>query len=235
MTRLDRLESLYLNILRITILILATLFLAGAVFGLATAVPKLLPSFGAADARKMVTGTTLLDYRNEQRNIATATSGDTPSDSQATSNKIDSRIVAAARNLVAWGTKMGNAYELPQVETFLDQKQKSLADSLQGDYADSLVAFSQDVLAYGRSGDDVNALVNWHLAKFSAAQAQATQADAERAAKTAIERQQAMILAGAAASAFLIFLILLFVFVLVKIERNLRIVTVQNADGGGSV
>ena len=68
-TRLDRLEGLYLNILRVTILILATVMLIASVIGVINAAPKLLPSFGSADARKLVSGATLKDFRDAQRTV----------------------------------------------------------------------------------------------------------------------------------------------------------------------
>jgi hypothetical protein len=229
MTRLDKMENLYLNILRVTILILATAFLVGATFGLITALPKLIPALGGADARALVNGATFKDYRDSRQSTASGVTADTTSTAGTTTDKIDSRIATASQNFVAWGTKVGGNFNLGAVEHFLDGKQKSLSEPLQGDYADSLVQFSRDVLASAGSGEDINQLIEWHLAKFSAAQAQAAEAEQAKTLKTAVERQQALVLAGAAAAAFLAFLILVFVFVLVKIERNLRIVVVQGA------
>jgi hypothetical protein len=230
-SRLDKLEGLYLNILRVTILVLATVMLVVSVLAVINAAPKLLPSFGSSDARTLVGGASLKDFRDEQQSATPTATGDATTTPAPTDDKIDSRIATAATNLISWGTKNGNNFQLAAVERVLDRNQKGLADTLQGDYADSLVRLSQDVLSSGRAGDDVNVLINWHLQRFTAAQAKAAQADEARAAKTAIERQKALIMAGAAASAFLIFLILLFVFVLVKIERNLRIVMVRSASG----
>jgi len=229
MTRLDKMENLYLNILRVTILVLATVFLIAATFGLVTALPKLIPALGGADARQLVSGATFKDYKDSQNSGARGVAADPATTQGATNEKIDSRIVTASQNFVAWGTKTGNNFELGAVEGVLDGKQKSLNDSLQGDYADSLVQFSRDVLASAGSDENINQLINWHLTKFTAAQAQAAEAEQAKELKTAAERQQAVVLAGAAAAAFLAFLILVFVFVLVKIERNLRIVVVQGA------
>ena len=230
-SRLDKLEGFYLYILRVTILVLATVMLVVSVMAVINAAPKLMPSFGSADARKLVQGTTLKDFRDEQQSQTPSAPSDDATPPAQTDNKIDSRIVAAATNLVAWGTKTGSNFQLAPVERVLDRNQKGLADNLQGDYADSLVRFSQDILSSGRAGDDVNILINWHLEKFTAAQTKAAEADQARAAKTAIERQEAMMMAAAAAVAFLTFLILLFVFVLVKIERNLRVVAVRSVGG----
>ena len=229
MSRLDRMESLYLNILRVTILLLATIFLIGATIGVVIALPKLVPSLGGADARKLVSGATFKDYKDTQSSAAPGVTADSTPTEATAPEQIDSRIATASGNFVAWGTKEGNSYELGAVERSLDSKQKSLNPNLQGDYADSLVQFSRDVLASAVSDENINQLINWHLEKFTAAQEQAAADEQTKAVKTAVERQQALVLAGAAGAAFLAFLILVFVFVLVKIERNLRIVTVQAA------
>jgi hypothetical protein len=235
MRRLDLMENFYLNILRVSILVLATLFLLGAVIGLVNAVPKLVPQSRSADARTLVSGASLKDYRAENRAATPSDSNPLATSTPAEPQKIDSRIATASRSFVAWGTKTGHDLSLANVEQVLNSKQQSLADKLQGDYADSLVNFSREVLASARSDDDINALIDWHLAKFSAAEAAEADAEQARAVKTAAARQDALMLAEASGVAFVAFLLLLFVFVLVKIERNLRLVMVQSADGSNRI
>jgi hypothetical protein len=231
MKRLDIIENFYLNILRLTILVVATLFLVGAIISLVIAVPKFLPAPASGRAETQVTGTSLSDYRNEHRAAGSSDAETASADAAPTTEKIDSRIVTASRNLRAWGARTGQDFDLSALEKVLTAKQQSLSEKLQGDYADSLVSFSREVLASGEPSDDINQLIEWHLAKFTSAQAAAAEAEQARAIKAATSRQDALLLAEASAAAFGLFLFLLFVFVLVKIERNLRIVLVQNAEG----
>ena len=188
-----------------------------------------MPGFGGVAAHPPIRGATFKDYKDSQRTASSGPSTDSGGADSGTSERVDSRIVTAAGNIVAWGTKTGNNHDVGSVERFLDGRQKSLSDPLQGDYGDSLVQFSRDVLASAGPQENVNQLIEWRLTRFTAAQAQAAEAEQAKAIKDATERQAALVLAGAAAAAFLAFLILLFVFVLVKIERNLRVVMVQNA------
>jgi hypothetical protein len=201
-------------------------------FGLITALPKIVPGMSSGEVQNPVSNATYKDYRDSQRTSTSGPVADSNGADAGQAVKIDSRIVTASQNFVAWGTKNGNNYDLGTVERALDGKQKSLSDAMQGDYADSLVQLSRDVLASAGPQDDINQLIDWHFGKFTAAQADAAAAAQTREVKLAAEKQEALVLASAAGAAFLAFLILLFVFVLVKIERNLRLVTVQM--GGAS-
>lgn len=63
---LNKLEALYLNILRVVIIVLATVLLAVAAVGVVVAAPMLLSSFGGneADAARLVRNDSLNDYLN---------------------------------------------------------------------------------------------------------------------------------------------------------------------------
>lgn len=63
---LNKLEALYLNILRVVIIVLATVLLVVATIGAVVAGPMLLSSFGGgdADAARLVQKDSLNDYLN---------------------------------------------------------------------------------------------------------------------------------------------------------------------------
>lgn len=230
MTFFDRLEISYLNVLRVGILVLATLFLIGAVIATANVVQKLVPDVAKADARKLVDADTLQDYRGLQTGAPAVGASDSSEVSSGPA-KIDNRIKQAAASLVEYlrvvkGASVGPA----PIERLLSEKQLSLPDNLQGDYADSLVKLTANLVKSRDPSVDVDALLQWHFAKFEAAKDGAAAQEVARAAKNAAHLQEAMIAAGTALSAFFLFLIVIFGFVLVKIERNLRLVQVVRLE-----
>lgn len=228
MTWLTKLENLYLNILRVVILVLATVLLLGAV-GLAVyAAPRLMPDAGGADERKLVSGDSLQDYRRELSGgeagpVSTSEPAAVPS-----SAKIDSRIKSAATAIAAYVQKTsGNSVPLAGVETFLAERQSSLPATLQGDYADSLVQLGNDLGAAKAPVNDLDGLINWHFERFTAAKEAAEAEELRKATEAAAKQQTALAMGAAAASLFVMFLLLVFGFVLVKMERNLRLVAVR--------
>lgn len=226
MSFLTRLEGVYLNILRVVILLLATLLLLASIAAAIFVVPKLIPEGKPADARSLVQNDRLADFKRYQRgepaNVAapeTASPADQP-------GRIDSRIKAAAAALAQHGRDIGGAPNVAIIEDYLNSKQKALPETLQGDYADSVQRLAAEVSASKDRSLDVAALIDWHDAKFVEAEAQATTEMMTKAADKAAKGQLAMMAGGAALTAFGLFLLLIFVFVLVKIERNLREVAV---------
>lgn len=228
MTWLTKLENLYLNILRVVILVLATVLLLGAV-GLAVyAAPRLMPDATGADERKLVSGDSLQDYRRELSGGEAAPVSASEPATVASSAKIDSRIKTAAAAIAAYVEKTsGHAVPLAGVETFLAERQSSLPATLQGDYADSLVRLGTDLGVAKAPVDDLDGLIEWHFERFTAAKAAAEAEELRKAAEAAAKQQTALAMGAAAASLFVMFLLLVFGFVLVKMERNLRLVAVR--------
>jgi len=229
----DKLEIVYLNVLRVVILVLATVLLVGALLLTINAAKQLVPDTRTANARKLVASDSLQDFKSEQ---AGAPAGPTyqyaPDVAASGPERIDSRIKTATESLAGYtsGVK-GVQINRAAVERLLSAKQLALPESLQGDYADSLVKLMNTV---GKSRDpslDPDALIDWHYAKFEAAKENAQAQEAGRAVKNAAKSTQGIVMAGAAASAFFLFLVLVFGFVLVKIERNLRDVRVSIQRG----
>lgn len=228
MTWLTRLENLYLNILRVVILVLATALLLGAV-GLAVyAAPRLMPDATGADERKLVSDDSLQDYRRELSGGEAAPTMSSDAAEEALSAKIDGRIKTAAAAIAAYVQKTsGQAVPLAGVETYLAARQSSLPATLQGDYADSLVRLGADLGSAKAPVDDLDGLIDWHFDRFTAAKVEAEAEEARQAVEAAAKQQTALAMGAAAASLFVMFLLLVFGFVLVKMERNLRLVAVR--------
>jgi hypothetical protein len=227
MSWLTRLEQFYLNLLRVVILILATLLLVGSVALAIYAAPRLLPEQPRADARRLVQQDSLNDYLHEQRGTP-ATADATPSALPAeATTKIDSRIKKAAAELVAHMQANGQTVAVASVETFLSEKQSSLPDSLRGDYADSVLKLTTQLHSSNDRSVDVDALINWHYARFTAATEAAQAQQAAKEGRALAQRVLALQAGAVAMSLFLLFLLLVFGFVLVKMERNLRLISVK--------
>lgn len=226
MTILTRLEGAYLNILRVVILLLATVLLLASIVAAVFVVPKLWPEGKPAQARSLVQNDRLADFRRFQRGEPAAPT--TPGfDSQLQGGeRIDSRIKAAAQAIAQYGRSRGGTPNLAVIEDYLNTKQKDLPVDLQGDYADSVQKLAGELKTSKDRDLDVPALIDWHHSRFVAAEAQAAEDAAIKAAEKAARNQLAMVAAGAAVTTFGLFLLLIFVFVLVKIERNLREVAV---------
>lgn len=232
MSLLSKLEGFYLNLLRIVILVLATVLLVGGVTAAIYAAPKLVPSGPDANARHLVSGDGLDDYRRSQR-------GEAPQPSQVASDatsagdqgKIDDRIKNAAAILVQIANQTrGQQIAQAGVEKFIAAKQAQLPASLQGDYADSLLHLLQALKTSPDRTIDIDQLIEWHFGRFAAAQEEAARQDLARAAEHAARVQSAIVAAEAALAMFGLFLLLVFSFVLVKIERNLRLLSVTIKD-----
>jgi hypothetical protein len=234
---LARLETLYLNMLRVVILILATLLLIGAVLGAVTAAPLLLASGESeTDARRLVDADRLADYLGERTGRATETATASAEEASAVEATMDARLAQAGKNIATYVQRStGQPVVVAGAQAYVAERAGELAANLFDDYADSLLRLSQDLVARrdtARTALDADELVDWHHAKFAAAADEAAVRD-EAAALAAQERRaQAMLAAGLAAALFLLFLLIVFAFVLVKIERNLRGVERRNPVPG---
>jgi len=231
---LNRLEGVYLNILRVVILLLATALLLATVVAAVFVTPKFLPQGKGEDARSLVQNDGLADFKRAQRGEPAERPTAGAEESKAEDAKIDARLQAAAKALAQRITADGGAPNVAAIEDFLVTKQASLTETLQGDYADSVKRLAIEAAAAKPNSVDVPALIDWHFSQFEAAQERAN-ADAHAKEVEKAERNQlALVAAAAAAAAFGLFLFLIFVFVLVKIERNLRVVSVAIVKVPGS-
>jgi len=235
---LNKLESLYLNILRVVILVLATVLLVAAVIGAVVAGPMLLSSFGGGDANaaRLVHNDRLGDYlgRGSEGGRGTTDATETAQIEEA-ARQSDRRIRQAAANITRYvETKQGFRPVTAAVTGYIQERADSLPPSLFDRYADSILKLSTDLVAAPNTAApvDVDPLIDWHFGQFSSAAEEAQRRDATRAMEDAARRGTAMMAGAAAVSFFMMFLLMVFVFVLVKIERNLRRLPVLVEQGG---
>ncbi|RYG88907.1 MAG: hypothetical protein EON59_02985 [Alphaproteobacteria bacterium] len=224
---LARLEALYLNILRVVILVLATILLVGAIGAIVVAGPMLLSSFqGETNAGRLVRADDLASFERGQSGSGESASSDQPTaETLERAQQADSRLRSAARNIAAYvRAKQGFAPVEPAIVGYLEDNAYSLPSALFDRYCDSLLALTKDLSARPATAPvvDVDQLTAWHLQRFQAAAEQASAQDAAKAAEATQRRITAVLAATAAATLFGLFLLMVFVFVLVKIERNLR-------------
>ncbi|HZV85637.1 MAG TPA: hypothetical protein VFF48_11685 [Brevundimonas sp.] len=231
---LVKLEALYLNILRVVILVLATLLLVGAAIGAVIAAPMLMSSFGGGEsnAARMVQNDRLADYLGGGRQEP-AQAGAPTAEQEEAARQSDRRIREAAQNLSRYvQAKQGFNPVTAAITGYIQEQADSLPPSLFEKYCDSILALSRDLVARPAAAAPVNVdeLIPWHHQRFMDAAQQAAERDAVRAMEEAARRGAAVAAGAAAAGLFMMFLLLVFVFVLVKIERNLRLLPVLVSD-----
>jgi hypothetical protein len=211
---LRRLEAAYLGLLRVVVLIAATLALLAAGVRLLSAVPPLLRWLGITEAKKP-SGGTLQEFIDEQR--ITGASGNAPSTSSPEPFVLDD-IKTAAKTIHDY---LGKRATSP--ESAWRQSLQSAADTLPGhqvEYAASAKEMA-DQLASGTgkplSETRVAQLFDWQKNRF--------EADLQaRAARQAEGNVRFWVTVAGSGAAFLAFVLIVFVFLFVKIERSLRVV-----------
>ncbi len=228
---LNRLESLYLNILRVVIPVLATVLLIVAVIGAGIAGPMLLSSFGGGEtnAARMVKDDRLADYLGRGASRSASEGAAETAELEEAARQSDRRLRETAENISRYvQAKQGYSPVAAAVTGYIQERADSLPTSLFDRYADSILKLSKDLRAASSTAApvDVDQLIDWHFGQFASAAQAAQERDAMRAAEEAARKSTAMAAGAAAVSFFMMFLLMVFVFVLVKIERNLRKVPV---------
>ena len=219
---LAKLERAYLGILRVVVLIAATIALVVAALGIIAAAPSLLRMTGIMQSDE-ATGATLQDFISEQKITDTT---DVSGEQTEQKRSFLAEIEEAARNIRSYLGKRGTITE----ETWKTALQDNADgfESHEAAYAASVKALSEELTeSKGKplSEARVVQLVEWHKAHFLA-NLQAAQAGA------AADRANFWVTVGAAGGAFLIFILIVFVFLFVKIERSLRVVQTQRVPNG---
>ena len=219
---LQRAENLYLNILRVLILAVATLALLGAIVGLLGGLPLLKASPTSTTAPpSSLQAATLGDYVSEKK--AAGQDVTTSPDAASTTSTVISSvgIKDAAQNIVSYvRTKMNGTLGLEPTIRELQGFEADIPEPFHTSYETSLVSLTKQLtLSTGAAltPDSLEDLLRWHAAKFKTAAE-------EDAAKLAEEKLQASQRIQLGAYALLTFLLLVFAFIFVKIERNLRVV-----------
>ncbi|QDM41460.1 hypothetical protein [Altererythrobacter sp. TH136] len=210
---LEKLESGYLSLLRMVILVVASLSLIVALGALALAILSLVRSTGVTSAE--ASGGNLAEFIEQQKPLAST---------GASSNTSTMEIAAlpdvrtAAANFKAY---LGNRSKIKEDE-FVEALQHG-ADEFGADgalYAEGVKLLSEELkISAGQplSETRVLQLIDWHHRNF--------QSDLDRRGSEVAEAtSQYWKSAALAGSAFLGFVLTIFVFLFVKIERNLRLV-----------
>ena len=223
---LNKLEDIYLNILRAMVLGIATIALVVFVFAAIQSGP-LVSQLVGLEPKAAVADATLAAFVSENREALSNTDG-----SSADSSGPDLSALAPADVKLAAGnlrqyvnTHHGYSLEEKAVLTWLMNNYNEMPSQYQTDYAKSLAAMTHQMLvAVGTplSPDNIYRAVAWHAQKFRISAAEVElKADADRA-----KAMFAFVVAGVALMAFLI---VIFFFVVVKIERNLRLVRIEKS------
>lgn len=217
---LARLEVAYLAILRVVLLVAATLALLVTVVATVSALPALgnLVGLGPASTTR---GGTLRDFIETHRvSEVDASDFDTESPSESAPSALPTQIAEASKNFARYDAKNGG--EQVTQSDWDDAFRQVLADGVPGSLhegygADVLRLSEQLMRSKGTplSNDRLLELLEYHRTTFLANAA----ADAATNAGEVTASMGKLVLAGAA---FLIFVLVLFNFIFVKIERNLR-------------
>ena len=210
---LSRIETLYLNLLRAFIIVLATIALGASLLFAASAIPSLVDRMG--DAKADTSTLTLSRFVTEQRPTAQQDAEETY---QA---PVDPVIAHAARNVKSYlGSR--STITVKTFEEVFAKSQASIAVISRPDYGNSLLNLSEELKASrGKplSEARVMSLLGWHESRFTAEweKEAAQKTDADVAFKSRL---------WAAGAAFFAFILVIFVFLFVRVERNTRLVHV---------
>lgn len=219
---LTRIEDFYLNILRVIILFVATLALGLAVLGGIQGLPVLARLLAPEDSKIESGG--LREFIAEQRVSDTEAPVEDSVDG-ATASKVPSDLEQSVNNLISY---VRSKMELDPNEEVIRNALVTSYDSIDADYqqqyAASLMKLTRDLnQSKGRplSQERLGTLIDWHKTQFN-------DAIVAKQAAEAAEETRAMFGLSLAAGAMLAFIMIVFYFIFVKIERNLRILSVNS-------
>ena len=221
---MSKMEGAYLAILRVAILVAASLALLVTVIVMTAAAPSLLASAGIGEKSEESNGA-LRQFMEQQRTQSSQDDAGYEEPEAAAMTPLRPDIDVAAKNLAEYlGSR--EAARRREIGQALQQNADELATATQAlgiadasdQYAASVRALSRDLLeSTGRKLNEAKVweLIRWHHDRFAADLAASE-------AKRAAARADLMVKLGVAAGAFLAFVLIVFVFLFVKIERNLR-------------
>lgn len=216
---LTKIENAYLNILRVVVLVAATLALLGAALGLVRSVPLLVDLVNPKASATSVPGATLGDFV-AQKQLAGVSPGSAPAGA-ATSDDVPSGIKKAVQSLAHYDkTRLGSVLDSAGATRVFVNFRGEMPSDVQDGYADSTAALMAQLdssRGTPLSIDMLNELIEWHATKFKEA---AVAHEATKAEETTTATQSLLV----AAIGFGVFIAIIFCFIVVKIERNLRLV-----------
>lgn len=214
---LEKIEAAYLAVMRVVVLIAATIALIICVVGASQAAPVVLRQLGwTVETPTEPPG--LSDFIAE-RKLTQAPGQEVPVPEAAPIG--ETTLGQAARLINAYvATRSREELDPDVLNRALGEQQETLDLEHQGAYADSVLALARELTASkGRplSLERVADLLTWHHSRF-AAHVQ----DMKLAEMTTATKAQAGL--GLAMGGLVAFILILFFFLFVKIERNLRLV-----------
>ena len=218
---LSRIEEFYLNVLRVVILVAASIALIAFAIGMAKVVPLIstsLSSNSTLDTSRAGLG----DFIAAQKNSGTP-AADMPDMANSPDEALSTDMKSAISHLSSYNnSRMGGTVDMTSAQSAMLSKRSAVSADYQDEYDRSLnetMAQLEQSKGSPLDTDKLNSLLNWHLEKFNSLVA-------AREAKKSEDKMTGLIGAGLAGVALLSFLMLIFCFLFVKIERNLRLVRV---------
>lgn len=218
---LSRIENVYLAILRIVVLVAATVALIAAILGLVTGLPALSGMLGLSKPDAPYGGT-LGEYIEAKRATVDAAESTSNGSSGVARKMIDPLVREAATEVQTYlkGQDGANKLKLADWEDMVIERGEALPTEMTTDYyADNLALIKQLRLSKGKklSVQEVQELIAWNAGEFATA-ANINAVDYQ------MEQAEAQSRLTWAAGAFLLFLMVIFTFLFVKVERSLRLV-----------
>ncbi|HMI20098.1 MAG TPA: hypothetical protein VK533_11185 [Sphingomonas sp.] len=221
---LSRIESAYLGLLRIVILVVATIALLACAITLALSASPILRLTGLtapppSDSANL--GGFIAEKRIQDTQPAESAASDAPS--------VPSDLTAAARNFLDYLARQGGPKTDANLKGITDELRQSYAQipvDVQEGYPASVKSLTEQLLK--SKGKQLNPgrleeLVNWHRDRYVADR----QEDVTRKLADGIAFFERL---KVASGAFIAFIMIVFVFLFVKVERSLRLVRTVRAD-----
>jgi hypothetical protein len=224
---LNKLENLYLDILRVLTLGIATLALVAFVWGAFNSRAFVGPLFPQTPRHVAEDVATFGQFQSEEAQPSTSASENASTTTSATGLARAAEIVMQyiARTYCQGCSQSEIDLAELQLEQNLIEARDGIDPSHWSDYEQSLIAFLTALTSSDRSYEpnEINDAIAWHRSEFEAASAD-IQID------QAAEQASATLAASISGVSLALFIIVIFFFVLVKIERNLRVVRTRDAD-----
>ena len=222
---LAKIETAYLAVLRIVVLIAATLALVVAFGAAITSIPALSRQFGILPSDQAQSAT-LSDYIEARKATVPVKGQDGTSAAPATRAKPPAEVTDAAKILQSY-SKGAGSMTIPLWEQEIEKSAQNIPTGLIDRYhGENLLLVRQLSNAKGKRLDapGLKDMLSWNAAQFTF---EAEKLEAIKAQET----QRALYKMYVASIAFVMFILVVFTFLFVKVERSLRVVrTVRVGD-----
>lgn len=215
---LSKIETAYLAILRIVVLIVATIALLVAIFAAATSLPALALQFGFV-ASEQAQGGTLGEYIDARKaTIPAKGTADAPVAS-TTGRNVPADVNAAAKILQSYSKGAGGMTIPLWEQGIIATGQNVPSVEISRYYVQTLALVRQLNEARGKHLDapGLKDMLTWNATQF---RDDAVARDAKKTEDTA----KALFKMYVASIAFVVFILVVFTFLFVKVERSLRVV-----------